>query len=141
MDPVSLGLAAKVAGPVFSGFQALQQGKAEQDQAEINSFIGRTRALQTDTTSRQGLEDELGTMRAALGANSQSPGVGTLEVARDLRQVRNRERRINVGARMAEAHDFRRQGQMARSRGMGGFIGGAIQAGPSMFDLYQYRSR
>lgn len=139
MDPVTASFALKAGSAAASGLAGFGQARAEKKQAEINAFIGRTRAIQTDTESRRGLGSELGTMRNVMGANQQAPGVGTFEMMQELRETRNRERRINVGNRNAESAGFRMQGKAAGSRAIGALIGGGIKAGPSLFDMYQYK--
>lgn len=133
-----IALALQAGTAVAGGMAARAQAKGEQERAQINSYIGRTRALQTDTTSRQGLESELGSIRAAMGANQQRPGVGTLEMINELRDVRGRERRINFGNRNAEAADWALAGRNAGGRAKAALGLGLIKAGPSLFDLYQY---
>ena len=140
-DPVITGpLLLKAGGAIFSGVSAMQSAKAEKQQAEINSYIGRTRAIQTDVNARAGIESELGTIRATLAANQQQPGVGTLEVLKELRGVRGRERRIDFANRMQEAADWRMAGKNAGKKASAALAGGFIGAGPSLFDLYQYQS-
>lgn len=139
MDPISGALALKAGGAIASGVSAFGQAQAEKKQASINAFIGRTRAIQTDTDARQGLESELGQMRNVFGANQQKAGVGTLDMVNELRETRNRERRVNVGNRNAEAASARMQASAAGSRGVSALIGGGIKAGPSLFDLYDYK--
>lgn len=144
MDPISLttaALAGKAAYPIAGGLAAFSKAKAEDKNAKINSFIGRTRAIQTDTVARENLSDELGSARAVFGANSQAPGVGTLEIMQDMRKTRDRERRIEFGNRMMESADFRRRGAAARSAGVGALFTGAARAGPSIFDLVEYRRK
>lgn len=139
MDPVTLSLAASAGSALVGGMAGKAEAEGEKQRAQINSYIGRTRAMQTDTTARQGLESELGSMRAALGANQQAPGVGTLEMVQELRDTRDRERRIGVGSKMQEAADWRMQGKNASARGRNAMLGGIVKAGPSLFDLYDYK--
>ena len=139
MDPISGALALKVAGAAAGGAASFGQAQAEKKQASINAFIGRTRAIQTDTEAREGLNSELGQMRNVMGANQQKAGVGTYEVMQELRDTRNRERRVNVGNKNSEAASYRMQEKAAGSRGLGALIGAGIKAGPSLFDLNQYR--
>lgn len=139
MDPVTAGLALQAGSAAAGGLAGFGQAKAEKKQAEINAFIGRTRAIQTGADATRGLNAELGQMRNVMGANQQAPGVGTFEVMKELRETRNRERNINVGNRNAEAASYRMQGQAAGQRGAYALLGGAAKAGPSMFDLYQYK--
>lgn len=137
-DPVTLGLTLSAASAGAQGIAGYQAAQGEKERAEINSFVGRTRAMQTDTTARQGLESELGTFRAAMGANGQQAGVGTMEMVNELRTTRNRERRIQVGARMQESYDASLQAKNAGAAGRGALLSGALKAGPSLFDLYDY---
>lgn len=137
-DPITLGLALSAGSSVAQGVAGYQKAKGEQERANINSYIGRTRAVQTDTVARENLSSDLGSLRAALGANNQRPGVGTFEMLQELRTVRDRERRINVGNRNSEAADARLQGRNAGNAARGSLIGGFVDAGPSLFDLYQY---
>ena len=139
MDPVSASLALSAASSGAQGLAGRQKAKGEQERAGINAYIGRTRALQTDTVGRQDLESELGTMRNAFAAGGQSPGVGTLEVVQELRRVRDRERRINVGNRNSEAADWSMQERNAGGAARSALLGGVIGAGPSLFDLSNYK--
>lgn len=138
-DPVTWGLVLSAGSALAQGAAGKKAASAEQERADINSYIGRTRAIQTDTTSRQGLEDELGTFRATLAANGQRPGVGTIDMINELREVRGRERRINVSNRNSEAADFALAGRNAKSKGDAAMGLGLIKAGPSLFDLYDYK--
>ncbi|MBR9765369.1 MAG: hypothetical protein GYB53_18075 [Rhodobacteraceae bacterium] len=137
MDPVTFALGAKAVGGAASAFSVLGEAKAEKQNSEINAYIGRTRAMQTDTTSRQNLGSELGSIRAALGANGEVPGVGSFEVMQELRDTRNRERRIEFGNEMQSVYDHRRKGANAMKLGRLGFAAQLAKAAPSMFDLYQ----
>lgn len=127
----------QAASGIATGIGDYQQGKAQQEQGEINAFIGRTRAMQADTTAREGLSDELATLRATLGAGGAN--VGTASFFDELRRVRGQERRIAYGNRMQEAAGYQQQGQAAGRAGAFGLAGGLAKAGPSLFDLYQLR--
>lgn len=137
-DPVTGAFAMKAASAAFSGLSAYGAAQGEKKAAEVNAYIGRTRAIQTDTNARAGLNDELGTFRATAGAMGGRPGVGVLEMMREIRDVRERERRIESGNRMSEAADYRMRAKNAGARGKAGLVGGAIKAGPSVYDLVQY---
>lgn len=142
MEPTTMALVAKAGGTVMKGMANRQQAAAEQEAAQVNSFIGRTRAIQTDTFAREGLSDELGNMRAVLGANNQRAGVGTFEMFRELRDIRNRERRIEVANRNQEASDFSMAAKNAGARkrmALPMAIGSQDFAQPafSLFDLYR----
>lgn len=136
---VTMALGAQAGSSIFGGLAGAAEAKGEKKRAEINSYIGRTRAIQTDTEARQGLNDELATMRATFAANSQKPGVGTLAIFNELRKQRGRERRIEVGNRMAEVADWKMQGKNAQAKATGSLWGGVIGAGPSLFHLYEHK--
>lgn len=135
----AIPLALQAGTAALGAVGTMSAAKADKAQAERNAFIGRTRAIQTDTSAREGLNDELATMRATLGANGQ-PG-GAFELMRALRQTRGRERRVEVGNRMQEASDWRMQGKNAMSAGRWKAASQIVSAGPSMFDLYQLRGK
>ena len=137
MDPVTATLVATTVSGGAKAFSSLQEAQAMQENADINAYIGRTRALQTDTTARQSLTSELGSIRAAFGANGDRPGVGTFEVMQELRDTRNRERRIEFGNDMQSVYDYKRKGRNAMQAGRLGFVTQMAKTGSSMFDLYQ----
>lgn len=134
-------LLLQAAGPIFGGISAMQQAKGAKEQAEVNSFIGRTRAIQTDAAARSGLDSELANMRATFAANQQRPGVGTFEIMRELRKVRGQERAVEFSNRMQEAADYRMAGKNAMAKGTGELLTGFVNAGPSLFDFYNYRRK
>ena len=133
-----IAIATKALGGLFGGVSAYQGAQATKEGAEINAFIGRTRAIQTDTAAREGLSSELASMRAAFAASGQRPGVGTAEVMRELRRVRGRERRVEVGNRMQDASGLKMAAANAGMEARAGLVGGFLKAGPSIFDLYDY---
>jgi hypothetical protein len=94
--------------------------------------------MQADTVARQGLNDELGSMRAVFGANQDQPTVGSLEVMNELRRTRERERRITYGGNMQQAYDQRLAAANSRYGGRMALLGGVVKSAGSMFDLYQY---
>lgn len=141
MDPVTASLALKAAVPVTQGIMGYSAKKSEQERAKVNSYIGRTRAIQTDTTARQGLSDELASIRNVFASAGQAPGVGTFEVMQELRNTRDRERRITFGNRMNESRAYSAQANAAGSAATGSLLGGFVRAGPSLFDLYDYKTR
>lgn len=132
---------AQAGSALAGGLGAMASGKAEERQAKINSFIGRTRAIQTDVNAREGLTSEMGSMRAALAANGQRATVGTEEMFRELRRVRGRDRRIEFGNRMQEASAYNMQAKSAGQEGRLGLLGGFIKAAPSIFDLQEWRTK
>lgn len=145
MDPATLALVAKGASAtmaVASGISGFQQAKGEAERAKINSYIGRTRAIQTDTAARKGLTGELADVRGALAANGQGQNVGVFQLLDQIRTERARDQRIEVGNRNSEAADWRMAGKNAMSAGRGALIGGFGKALPSIFDMYEiYRNR
>lgn len=129
-------------GSIAGGLAAHGKAQGEKQMAENNAYIGRTRAIQTDVSAREGLNAELGTLRATLAANGQRPTVGTQGVFDELRKVRSRDRRIEYGNRMQEAADYRMQAKNAGKAGTAALLGGLIKAGPSMFEAYDvYKKR
>lgn len=132
-------LIASAVSSVAGGLAGASEAAAEKKRAETNAYIGRTRAIQTDTVARQGVESEIGTMRAVFGANSQEFNPATFEVMRALRDVRSRERRIEVGNRNAEAADFRMQAANAGARGRAAMFRGFAGAVQPTFSLFQLR--
>lgn len=132
---------ASAASPILGGLAASSAAKGEKMRADNNAFIGKTRAIQTNASAREGLNSELGTLRATLAANGQRPGVGTDVIFSELRRVSNRDRRVEFANEMAGAADWRMAGQNAAAKGRGDLLGGLVQAGPSLLDLYQLRTR
>ena len=122
---------------IAGGIGAARQASREKDRAETNAYIGRTRAMQADVSARSSLASELGTLRSTLAANGQGMNVGTMEVMKDLRGVRSRERRIEFGNQMKEAADWSMEAKNAGRRRNSALLGGLIAAGPDMLDLYQ----
>jgi hypothetical protein len=137
--PLAYGLQA--ASAVAGGLSTFAGAKAAQNEAKINSFIGRTRAIQTDVTAREGLESELGTLRASFAANDQRPTVGTAEVFNELRRVRGRDRRVEFGNRMQEANAYARQAKGYGGQAMQGLAGGFLNAAPSIFNMAEWKQK
>lgn len=141
MDPISgAALAAKATTPILGALGARQQAGAAQDQANINAYIGRTRALQSDTVSRQSLDSDIGSMRAAMGANGQRPNVGTFEMFKKFRETKGRERNIEFGNNMLQSAQFRTEAANAGAEKNLALPLGVTKAGPSLFDIYQLYS-
>jgi len=127
------------AAPILGGIGAASAAAGQKQDAKINAFIGKTRAIQTDTTAREGLNSELATIRSTLSANGQGMNVGTNELFKELRGVRGRERRIEFGNEMANSAAYSRQAAAIKP-GME-LAGGLLKAGPSLFDLYELRKQ
>lgn len=126
---------------VAGGLASRAEAKAVEEQNRVNAFIGRTRAVQTDTSAREGLNSELGTLRATFAANGQRATVGTEAVFNELRKVRSRDRRIEFGNRMQEASSYNMAANAARTSGRMGMLGGIIKAAPSVFDVIAMKKR
>lgn len=131
--------AMSAAAPIAQGIAGYQEAKGQQEQAKINASIARTRAMQTDTVARQGLNEELATLRSTLGANQQRQNVGTSEIFAELRKVRGRDRRIEFNNEMQAGADYRLAGRNAGTAARGALLGGFAKAGPSLFDMYEQR--
>lgn len=129
--------ALAIAAPLMQGIAGYTAAQGEKKQAEINAYIGRTRAMQTDTVARQNLNDELGTMRATFASNGQKMGVGAMEMFKALREARGQERRIAYGNRMAEAADWKMTAKNAQNKATGALLTGVAKAGPSLFEMFQ----
>jgi hypothetical protein len=141
-DPVStVALGTKAAGSIFEGLAGNAQARAEKKQAQVNAYIGRTRAIQTDAAAREGLNSELGAMRAAFAASGEPLSLGTAAIMDELRRVRGNERRIAVANENQTAGDWSRYAASAGQKARASLAGGLIGAGPSMFDLLQLKGR
>lgn len=134
----TLTLITKAAAPIFAGIAQQQQMRAVEQQAERNAMIGETRAIQSDTVARQEMESDLGSARAAFTANAQAPNVGTLAMLNQIRETRGRERRIQYGAHMQQAEDYRTQASNARMQASMSLPLAFAKAGPSIFSLYEH---
>lgn len=133
-------LIANIAGAALGAAGQMQAARAEKAQAERNAYIGKTRAMQTDTAIRTETLDDMAAMRAALAANGQTAGSAT-ELFRALRDSRAQQRRVEFSNRMQEASDWRMQGRNAMMEGRMKAGSTLFSAAPSMFDLYQLRGR
>lgn len=137
-EPVSTALLLKAGSAAATGLAGYGEAHAVKRQAEINSYIGKTRAIQTDIAAREGLNAEMATLRATFAAMGQRPGVGTGEIFKELREARSRERRIEVGNRNQEARDFTTQAKNAASQGRATLLRGLIRSGPDLRDWFEY---
>ena len=137
-DPVTTAaLASKAGGSIFEGLAGGAQARAEKKQAQINAYIGKTRALQTDAAAREGMNSELATMRTAFASAGEPLNLGTSAIMNELRRVRGNERRTAVANEYQSVGDWKRYGASAGQKGAASVLGGFIGAGPSMFDLSQ----
>lgn len=136
MDPVSVTLLS-VGTKLASGMAGMAAAQGEKLRADINAYIGETRAIQTNTVAMQNLESELSTVRNVFATNGQRMTSDSFGLLQDVRTVRNREKRISVGNERRRAMDQRIAGQNAQARGTGALIRGIGGALPSIFDLAQ----
>tara|TARA_R110000868_G_scaffold237132_9_gene491605 strand:- start:17527 stop:17952 length:426 start_codon:yes stop_codon:yes gene_type:complete len=135
MDPATAAVALKAGSAIGGAFASRSQGIQEQKNANLNAFIGRTRALQTDTAARQSLSSELASARNAFAANGDNPSVGTFGILNEIRTAGDRNRRIAVGNEKSAANDYTQAGINARAKGQRGFVSGLAKAGPSLFQI------
>ncbi|PZQ99209.1 MAG: hypothetical protein DI533_00430 [Cereibacter sphaeroides] len=133
---VPLALGSEIGTSLLGGMAGRDEAKGEQKRAEANSFVYRTRAIQTSTAARAGLNDELATLRATLAGNGQRPGVGTYEIMRELRDTRKRERRVAYGNEMAASYNADTEARIAKKKGQNALIGGFAGAAKPAFSLY-----
>ena len=133
-------LIANIAGAALGAMGTMQAAKAEKAQAERNAYIGKTRAMQTDTAIRGETLDDMAAMRATLAANGQTAG-SAVELFRALRDSRSQQRRVEFSNRMQEASDWRMQGRNALSQGRWKAASQLASAGPSLFQIYAMRGR
>ena len=140
-DPVTLSLIFGAASAGAQGIAASQQANAEREKAEINAYIGKTRAIQTGAGLSESLASELATMRAAVAGNGQGRGQGAFTLFQSLNTIRSREKQVAVANENQTAADWRYEAKAAGSRGRAALGMGLVNSAPSMFDLWQYRTR
>jgi hypothetical protein len=128
-----LSLAFQAGSAILGGIGAAQQASAMREQERINAEWGKIRADQTDTAARTGLEDDISSYRAVFSANDAGVNTGTLGLLDEVRQIRGRDRRIEVGNRMRESYDAQRRAATYKP-GLA-MLGGVLRAGPSLFKL------
>ena len=141
-DPVTtIALGSKAAGSIFEGLAGGAQARAEKKQAQINAYIGRTRALQTDAAAREGMNSELASMRAAFASAGERLNLGTAAIMDELRRVRGNERRTAVSNENQTASDWNRYAASAGMKAKASVLGGFIGAAPSLFELYGFSKK
>ena len=140
-DPVTTSLILSAGSSIAGGMSGAASASAAKQDAQVNSYIGRTRAIQTDAAARSGIESELASMRAVLAANGQRPNAGTMELFNEVRRALGRERDVEVGNRMQESRDYSRQARNAGTKSKFAMLGGLAGAAPSLFDLYDYKRK
>ena len=104
------------------------------EQENINARWGRVRADQTDTAARTGLEDDLSSFRATLSANDAGTSVATVGLLDQVREIRDRDRRIEGGNRRQEV--FGAENRARAQRPGLQLAQGFARAGPSLAQLY-----
>lgn len=140
MGVAGLALGAQAGGQILGGLGAARDAKAQKQQAEINAYIGRTRAIQTDVAARESLAGELANFRTVMATNAQRPSVGTYEIMQDLRDVRGRERRVEVANRNQESAAYRMQAKAYGATARLAPLLGLAKAASPLYDLYQLRN-
>lgn len=130
----SLALGAQAAGPIFGAFNTMSQMSSLRAQERQNVEIAKTRADQTDTAARSGLESDLSSFRATFSANDARPSVATLGILNSVREMRERDRRIALSnerlrqsSAAARASSYRPGIALAN---------GIARAAPSIFQFY-----
>lgn len=125
-------LFSQAAAPVMGAFGAYQQSRAMKQQENANYQIGRTRANQSDTSARTGLEADLSSYRATFSANDAGNSVANLQILNRVRDTRERDRRIETGNQNREAEGARAR---AGSNNPGAALAqGLLRGGPSLFE-------
>lgn len=128
-----LSLAFQAGSTILGAVGQARQASAMREQERINAEWGKIRADQTDTAARTGLEDDISSYRAVFNANDAGMNTGTLGMLDEVRQIRGRDRRIEVGNRNREAQDAQRRAAQYRP-GLE-LLSGVMRAGPSLFQL------
>jgi len=136
MTPVVGSLIAQAGSSLLQGKAGRAQAMAEKQRADNNAFIGRTRAIQTDTAARTSLDGEIANMQTVLATNQQKSGVGTFEMMRELRDVRSRERRVAFSNEMAGVYDQQAASRNALAEGRASSLSGLVGAAGPSSELY-----
>lgn len=102
LGPASLFLRA--GSMIAGGMSSASQARSMREQEKIQAEWGRIRADQTDASAREGLESDLSSYRATFNANDAGASVANLGILNQVREIRNRDRRISVGNANREAY-------------------------------------
>jgi len=137
MDPATASLIAQGGMSLLQGRAGRAKALGEKQRADNNAFIGRTRAIQTDTAARTSLDGELANMQTVLATNQQRAGLGTFEMMRELRDIRSRERRVAFSNEMAGVYDQQAASRNAQSEARAASLSGLVGAAGPSFDLYE----
>lgn len=138
MDPVTGGLLLTAGTSIFKGFTGFQQGKAEQQRADIGAFNVETKSVQDDTSARLGIENELAQVRNQFGSGG---GVAGFDVLNEVRRLSDRQRRIGASGQTQRAEDMKFQGRLAGYGAQNKLIGGVLGAGQSIFTIAKNRNK
>jgi hypothetical protein len=134
-------LALQAGGAIAEGNAKAAEADAQRKQALTNMFIGKTRAVQTDTDARQGLESEMANLRATFAANQQRLNAGTLEIMTAFRQQGERDRRVSVANANQATADLATTAQNADMAAGNARRMGWIRGARSLFSLGDYASK
>lgn len=136
MDPGTM-LLLSAGSAIMQGVAQSQQHRAEAEREEVNAYIGKTRALQTQVAGRDSLEQEVSSMRSVLGANGQGGDSAGFDLIQRVRDVRRGENRIRFSNEMSGVYDHQMAADNQRTAATGALIGGFGRALPSLFDYAQ----
>jgi len=128
-------LLATAGSAIMQGVAGASKANAEKQRAEVNAYIGRTRAMQAGNVARSNLQSEIASMRSAFGANNQPLDSTAFDLMTRVRDVRRRERRIAVDNEMQGAADWKMEAANAGQRATASMLSGLGMAMPSLFDL------
>lgn len=134
-------LAAQAGSSIAEGQAKKAEAEDQARQADINAYIGKTRAIQTDVDARRGLESELSTMRATFASNNQRPNSATASMMGELRTARNDERRINVANANQVAGDYMTSADNSRKAGRRAATIGFVRAASNMFSMIDLKKK
>lgn len=137
MGIAGVGLAIQVASAVASGVSGFMAAQGEKKRAEINAYIGRTRAIQTGNVARQNLESELGSYRSVLAGNGSPMDSANYDLLSEVRKIRERERRIGVANEMSGVYDQQLAAKNAGAKAFGSLISGFGRAAMPLSNLIQ----
>ena len=128
-------LLATAGSAIMKGMAGASQARAEQEREEINAYIGKTRAMQTQTAGRDSLEQEVSSIRSVLGANGQGGDSAAFDLIQRVRDIRRGENRVRFSAEMAGVADHRMAAANAGNAATASMLSGFANALPSLFDF------
>lgn len=122
MDPVTLsiaGLALQAGTAAASGIGAMRAAAGEKEKAEINAFIGKTRAMQVGSSARFDTESEVGSIRSALAANGAKMDASSFDLIGGVRNIRENSRRVDIANEKMGIYDNVLNARNARNKQAG----------------------